>query len=143
MRADLAVVTRFPTMPRLHLIELEDQEWLPPAVRAYSTDCLRAVFSQLFPRSGVSARLRELLESCGERRILDLCSGSSGPLAPMLEELARSGLEVEALLTDLHPHPELGAGLGPRFTYRSEPLDARHVPPDLAGVRTLFAGFHH
>ena len=32
-------------MPRLHLFELEDQSWLPPSVRAYSTDCLRALFS--------------------------------------------------------------------------------------------------
>ncbi|MEM1179798.1 MAG: class I SAM-dependent methyltransferase [Acidobacteriota bacterium] len=130
-------------MSRLHLFELEDQPWLPASVRAYSTDCLRAFFSFLIPRTRVGERLRNLLEAVGEKRILDLCSGSSGPLGPLLDELAREGLDVEALLTDLHPHPELTEGLSGRFTYRREPLDARCVPPELPGVRTLFAGFHH
>lgn len=130
-------------MGRLHFFELEDQPWLPASVRAYATDCLRALFSALLHRSRVAERLRTVLESTGELRILDLCSGSSGPLAPLLDELAAQGLEVDAVLTDLHPHPELGRGLSPRLRYRAEPLDARRVPAELEGVRTCFAGLHH
>ena len=130
-------------MARLHLIELEDQPWLPASVRAYATDCLRALFSTLLHRSRVAERLRDVLEATGERELLDLCSGSSGPLGRLLDDLAEEGLDVNALLTDLHPHPELGQGLSPRLRYRAEPLDARQVPAELEGVRTIFAGLHH
>ncbi len=130
-------------MPRLHLFELEDQPWLPASVRAYATDCLRLVFSVLLDRTRVAEQLRAMLEATEETHILDLCSGSSGPLVRLIEVLASQGVEVDVLLTDLHPHPELARDLSPRLRYRSEPLDARAVPPELNGLRTCFAGLHH
>ena len=40
--------------------------------------------------------LRDLLERTGSERIVDLCSGGSGPLLAVVRELRESGLEVRA-----------------------------------------------
>lgn len=135
-------------LPRLHLAEIEDQTWLSPILRGYLTDCLRFLFSFFLDRTPVVARLADLLERTGDRRLLDLCSGSSGPLARIVEDLAvEHGLEVTATLTDLYPNHECFETLqresNGRLAGRSEPLDARSVPRELDGVRTLFAGLHH
>lgn len=129
------------------MFEFEDQPWLPTALRDYMTDVLCGLFSLLCRRTEVATRLADLLEACGSTQILDLCSGGSGPLWPLVRELEGRGLSVEVLLTDKYPNQPAFESLhrrtGGRLGYLAEPIDATAVPADLPGVRTLFAAFHH
>lgn len=141
-------------MGRLQLFEFEDQPWLPSGLRDYMTDALRVVLGGLGRRTGMARRLAERLSqlldrqpSTGCDRILDLCSGGSGALLPIVEELQRSGRSPKVLLTDKYPNLPAFRALrrqsGGALDYLERPVDAMDVPEDLEGVRTLLAAFHH
>lgn len=127
---------------------MEDLPWLPQWLRGYLTDFLHALFDASVHRSRVAARLGELLERTGERRIVDLCSGSGGGLPAVRRGLEEDlGRPVTVVLTDKYPNLEAfraRAGDEPdRVSYVTESVDATDVPADLDGVRTLFSAFHH
>lgn len=134
-------------MGRLHLVELEDLAWFPATLRDAGTaylDVAARVTKQLEP---LAPKLREALARAGSTEIIDLCSGSGGPVALLVERLAAEGLEVRATLTDLYPNlPTLERTANAsqeRLEVRSEPTDARALPRELRGLRTMFASLHH
>lgn len=134
-------------LPRLQLFELEDQPWFPTVVRDLATDYLRFVERRFRLHLHALPLLRRAIEESGATRIVDLCSGSSGPVPELLRELRADGEEVEFVLTDLYPNREAfeaverdGDG---GITFMAEPVDARSLPPGLAGLRTFFNAFHH
>jgi len=135
-------------MRRLQLFEFEDQPWLPTAIRDFMTDYLRVVFATLSSRVALEAPLLELMEAGGTDRIVDLASGGGGPVLEVRRRLeASSGRKTEVLLTDKYPN-QVALGAIPStgedaVEYHPCPVDARHVPADLHGVRTLFTAFHH
>ena len=122
-------------MQRLHLFEFNDQAWLPRTWREAMTGYLEVLGRKTGVYSRVEVLLRGALSVASEQRFVDLCSGSGGPW-PALRP-AFDGAQV--VLTDLHPVEAVAEGL----TRFPEPVDARHVPPQLRGVRTIFNGFHH
>jgi len=75
----------------------------------------------------VGPLLRRAVEQTKARRIVDLCSGAGGPWRRLADQVG-----VPVLLTDLYPH-------GDNITR----VDARAVPADLDGFRTIFTAFHH
>lgn len=112
---------------RLHLFEFGDLPWFPAALRNAMTGYLAATYRML-PVADVWARIiAGVLERSGATRLVDLCSGAGGPLPGVRRHLPA----VDVVRTDLYP----GAGV--------LEVDARRVPGELAGVRTLFAAFHH
>ncbi len=91
-------------------------------------------------------RVAALLRATGKRRLVDLCSGGGGLVLPLRDGVARAlGEPVELVLTDLFPNPGVLAHLPPSegITYCPLPVDARRVPPELDGVRTICLGLHH
>ena len=84
-----------------------------------------------------AARIAKVLEDCRLDAIVDLCSGSAGPMLIVRTELERLGLRPRVTLTDLYP-----ASTQLR-DYWPEPVDATRVPPQFGGVRTMFSAFHH
>jgi len=112
---------------RLHLVEIHDLASCPPSLRDALTDFLE--FSENLARAydPVAPLLRRALERTKARRIVDLCSGAGGPWRRLA---ARVGVPV--LLTDLYPHDE-----------DVTRVDARAVPAELDGFRTIFTAFHH
>jgi hypothetical protein len=76
--------------------------------------------------------MEPVVRATGVTRIVDLCSGASGPVVPLREELSRYGIDIPALLTDKFP-------AGPNVIQ----ADATNLPPGLTGFRTLFNSFHH
>ena len=112
---------------RLHLVEIHDLPACPPSLRDALTDFL--AFTEDFGGTydPVAPLLSRAVARAGARRIIDLCSGAGGPwrrLAP------RVGVPV--IQTDLYPYGE-----------NVRRVDARAVPPDLDGFRTIFTAFHH
>lgn len=135
-------------MARWHLFEFEDLGWFPHALRNYQTDALTLLFTTFASRTPIVDKLGELLDRAGCDTILDLCSGSSGALPWFRRRLeAARGKAVQVVLTDRYPNLPAFEALRrrerDRFDYRAEPVDATAVPAELAGVRTLFAAFHH
>lgn len=145
-------------MRRLHLLEIHEQPWCPPAVRNGATDCLAAIAAILQQYRDAAPLLAEALTATGERRIVDLCSGGAGPwraLAPALQRRL-GGAPLQILLTDLYPswHSDAPAAGTPatgtvseatpaQIIFIPDPVDATAVPPTLGGLRTLFTAFHH
>ncbi|MDH5233374.1 MAG: class I SAM-dependent methyltransferase [Gemmatimonadota bacterium] len=133
-------------LPRLQLAELEDLAWFPARIRDLSTDYLEYLESRLGLAAIVAPRLREALRASGTDRVVDLCSGGGGPVAELQVELTREGPPVRFVLTDWFPNRtafERITAANEAITFCATPVDARRVPRDLAGLRTLFNAFHH
>ena len=133
-------------MPRLHLIEIEDQAWCPRLLRDGATDYLAAVMRVARVYDGVAPMLAEAVAKSGATTIVDLCSGGGGPWATLAPALETLGARVDLVLTDLSPNVDalgaVAAGL-PRGRAERGSVDARRVPGHLHGFRTLFTSFHH
>lgn len=138
-------------MKRRHFFEFEDLRWFPAVLRDAVTDFLRdELVLGLDVYAPTAALVNELMSRQGDWRVLDLCSGGSGPwrkLKPKIDELARDKGPVEITLTDLYPnldaYEHARKEMGEHVHGRTEPVDARNVPADLPGVRTIFTGLHH
>lgn len=135
-------------MARVHLFEFHDQAWVPAVWREALTDFMAFfavafdVYCPLWPRLG------EHLRATGTTRVVDLCSGGSGPAKALLAgvRLADGGAP-RLLLTDKYPHVEaferVRRACGDGVDFSEEPVDATDVPSSMSGFRTLFASFHH
>jgi hypothetical protein len=134
-------------MRRLHLFELEDQPWFPSSVRDLATDYLHFIETRFALHRAAVPLLAEALRVTGDRQLVDLCSGGAGPIPVMVTDLAVRGLHVRATLTDWFPNvsalEHIAAGSNAQITFVAKPVDARSVPAELMGLRTIFNGFHH
>jgi hypothetical protein len=134
-------------IPRLHLFELEDQPWFPFTIRDLCTDYLHFIEKQFALHRPAVPLVAEALRLGNTTSIIDLCSGGGGPILPLLDALVEQGVAANAILTDRYPNRPAfqqngGASQG-RISFRLEPVDARAVPSELRGLRTLFNSFHH
>jgi hypothetical protein len=131
---------------RLHLFEWEDQPWFPGFLRTAMTRYLAAAYGITpFPKSWANC-LSKLMSRDATTDIVDLGSGSGGPIARVVKELGESGFKASVTLTDLYPNVswfESVADLGSSIRYWPKPVDAARVPDALPGIRTMFASFHH
>jgi hypothetical protein len=134
-------------MRRFHLFELEDQPWFPATIRDLATDYLHFMQKTGGLHRSMLPFVEEALNRGRTTHIVDLCSGGSGPIPAVVQELRDNGLNVTATLTDLYPNlPALGqiaAASQGAIDFIPAAVDARHVPAELRGLRTLFNGFHH
>jgi len=132
---------------RFHLFELEDQPWFPATIRDLATDYLQFIQTRFRLDRAMAPLIRRALQESGATRIIDLCSGGSGPLLLLVQDLAAAGVPVRATLTDLFPNApafeQIASASGGLIDFESEPVDARAVPAGLTGLRTIFNGFHH
>eukprot|EP00906_Rhabdomonas_costata_P023051 RCo033184 len=137
-------------IPRLHLFEIHDLPQCPQFLRHCITANLAAVwrFTQNF--AVVTPLLESLLRKTGSQVIVDLCAGSGGPLPAIQRRLARRGLSIKAILTDLVPDPaayeryrtsQPRGGPAVELEYLPVPVDATKCTVE--GLRTIFAAFHH
>jgi hypothetical protein len=130
---------------RQRWFELHDQPWFPAYFRDLVTEALEAVWNESGTYRPIAARLREALRQSEGQRVVDLCSGGGGPWLGLYDEVA-GGEALEVCLTDFYPNTRMlvrAMGENSQITARTEPVDARHVPPELRGFRTIFSSFHH
>jgi hypothetical protein len=131
-------------MSRLHLFELEDVPWFPSLLRDGTTQYLEAIqrivgLPQLF-----APKLKKAIERARTHSLVDLGSGAGGPVrqaAAAVERELRETLDVT--LTDLRPNQRTAKAIealgNKHVRYLRKAIDASDVPPELAGVRTMFA----
>jgi hypothetical protein len=125
-------------MRRFQLFEFLDQAWLPIPFRAAATRYLEAAYeSSPYPELWAKI-LARVLKDCALNRIVDVGSGSGGPVKRVMEQLAKLDCCPSVTLTDRFP-----AVAASPFDYWPKPVDARCVPAELPGVRTLFLCLHH
>ncbi len=134
-------------MARLQLFEFMDHKWFPRFLRDPMTAYLEAMYG-LVDLAPFAAKLRDLMAETGATRIVDMGSGSTGPMIRIFRTLQPAGGgTLDLVLTDLYPS-EIGktraAAQGdPHIRYESRSVDATRIPDDLEGVRTMVAVFHH
>lgn len=132
-------------MRRRRWFEIHDQPWFPSYFRDLVTEGLEAVWNQNHTYRPIAARLREAVRRSGADRIVDLCSGGGGPWLGLYDDVA-DGQDLQVCLTDYYPNTRMmlrAKGENSEVTARTEPVDARHVPAELNGFRTIFSSFHH
>jgi hypothetical protein len=134
-------------IPRLHLFELEDLKWFPSRVRDFGTDYIHFLETRFELHKSIVPLLGDALRRTGSTKVVDLCSGGSGPVANIAKDLAQEGLDVQFTLTDRFPNiaafERIVRESDGRVDYSRESVNALSVPPDLVAFRTIFNAFHH
>ncbi|WP_437313214.1 hypothetical protein [Sorangium sp. So ce385] len=136
-------------MKRIHLFELEDFSWFPGWLRSCMTRMIVTVHKALGSSDELAELIARALRESRSTSIVDLCSGSGGPMLDVLERLnQKPGFEgVTLTLTDLYPNTEAAARInargGTNVSYRTTPLDATEAGRETAGLRTMISSFHH
>lgn len=137
-----------PQLKRLTLGEIHDQPWCPGVIRNAVTDFLQYSTNHWGQYTPLLPTLCYFLQRVEARRIVDLCSGGSGPWQRLYGTISRAfGESFRIVLTDRYPNlaafrlaRDLSGGV---VEFREEPLDAGALPEGLSGFRTLFGSFHH
>lgn len=135
-------------VPRLQLVEIEDQPWCPAVIRDAMTDFLRFLMETFAPYRGAAAVLARALRTLGDAQIVDLCSGGGGPWLDLVRRIpAEGGPALHVRLTDWFPNKtafaRLQAASEAAIAGDLDPVSAKDVPARLLGFRTLFTALHH
>ena len=133
-------------MGRIHLFEFEDLDWFPGFLRDYGTDFLQFLANLTNTFLPVIPVIQRGVEKSGNNQIIDLGSAGGGPLPQLNKVLKKQNPELKILLTDYFPNMdalEIAKRKADNIDYIKTPVDARNVPNDLRGLRTLFLTFHH
>lgn len=90
--------------------------------------------------------LEKGLKKSGENRLLDLGSGGGGGLLWLNSELKKTTPNLKIILTDYYPNIsafEYTQRKADNFEFIAKSIDARNVPKELKGFRTMFLSLHH
>ncbi len=132
---------------RIHGFELHEQPWIPEALRNALTEWLRVLWAYSRAEIVLAPLLQTALNASGAERIVDLCSGRSGPIVRIQSELACRGVRIPVTLTDKFPDRNLFSALAEashgQITACFDSVDVTAVPENVTGFRTLFNSFHH
>lgn len=134
-------------MKRIHLFEFEDLAWFPNWIRELMTRYLQAFHQLLKTADYILPLVEKGLSYSSSQQIIDLCSGSGGPMMDVFKKLKKKEAHsvLKMTLTDLYPNQEAIQELKweKNINYLKKPLDATKVNPQLEGLRTIISGMHH
>ncbi len=133
-------------MRRREWFELHDHRLYPGFLRDLVTDALEAIWNYTNSYRVIVPRLRAAMEDASTHRIVDLCSGGGGPWIRLREQFATTeGFLISVSLTDKYPNERAWtrSSVAPGVEFYSASVDARQIPADLEGFRTIFSTFHH
>jgi hypothetical protein len=134
-------------MKRIHLFEVEDQNWFPNSLRMSITRLIKVMHRFLNTEDHLAKVLSKLITETKAKSIVDCCSGSGGPMPNVLEKL-KTEYRIENLqltLTDLYPSTEAAAAFNAKddsISYDINPVDVlenKHI----GDIKTLICSFHH
>lgn len=139
------------SLPRLDFFELHDLDGTPPVLRTLHTESILTIYRLTDAAREYSRPLALALRSGADHRIVDLCSGSGGPLPLIQRRLHASGVHTGVTLTDLVPNvpafERVAASNRRRLDsccsvdHVSSSVDATDCR--LEGTRTIYGAFHH
>lgn len=126
------------------LFEFEDLPWFPQLLRGYMTDYLQFIFTKFNMYEPVVHELQKLIEKRSSTAIVDLCSGSGGPVISIQNAFLKYyNKHIPIILTDKFIPAEIIKLLPKGITYHKDPVDAKSIPKGLKGLRTMFSSLHH
>lgn len=135
-------------MQRINLFEFEDLSWFPSLFRKFQTDLLESQLSFFDIYTPIIPKIQEIIQKTHSTQVVDLCSGSAGPLLQIydrLSDLEKSSISI--ILTDKYPNTEAFERIkqisNRKIDFIAESVDATSVSPQIRGFRTLFTSFHH
>ena len=134
------------TLKRIHLFEFEDLTWFPYSMRSSLTRLLAVMHKILDTQKDITELLLRLINTTSTTAIVDLCSGSGGPMTEVAERIKKQTQisDLTLTLTDLYPDKKIVNQItSTGTTYLSTPINAADVPRHLPGIRTMICSFHH
>ena len=131
-------------MGRLHFFEIHEQVWCPLAVKIGVRDALYTMWKLFFWKNTIP-HILDLIQKSEVPHIVDLCSGNGGPMPLIVNELTGKNMEINVTLTDMFPCQNWQNPIQhmPNLEYNEQSINAKNVPKDIGGCRTLFEAFHH
>ncbi len=135
-------------MKRIHLFEFEDSAWFPNWLRV----CMTRLIVVMHRLMGTSEELAKIIDralsASGKTKIIDLCSGSGGPMPDVLRVLEEqyNRKNIELTLSDLYPNLEAAERFNSEkdnISYESQSVDVTKIAADHHGLRTMICSFHH
>lgn len=133
-------------MARIHLFEFEDLKWFPSFLRNYGTDFLQFLANKTKMYQPIIPVIQKGIGESDSNQIVDLGSGGGGGLIWLNQELTKTNPDLKVVLTDYYPNVdafEYTKEQADNFEYIKESVDARDVPVELTGLRTMFLSLHH
>ncbi len=130
------------------LFEFEDLAWFPDTIRESMTDYLRYFLKATNFYGPIIPLICEAMIESHQNSIVDLCSGSGGPIEDVMKGLKEIGNNsITVTLTDKFPNLNAFKLLQDKYrgqlSYIEDSLDAKKIPGSLLGFRTIFSGIHH
>ena len=135
-------------MKRIHVFEFEDFEWFPSFLRDCMTRYILAIHKLLKTEDDLIKLISGIIQKTNSKRIIDLCSGSGGPMIDAVNRLKQKEeyKDLELTLTDLYPNQRVAISINKEDTkihYETNPADASHPGKDRNGIRTMICSMHH
>lgn len=136
-------------MKRIHLFEFEDFNWFPKWIRTCLTQLIVVMHNILNTHEELSELLAKQIKATDSTQILDLCSGSGGPMPKVIQILNEKHdlKDLQLTLTDLYPDTgtaeKMNADQDSNIRYNIEPIDATNIDSSKPGLRTMVGSFHH
>ncbi len=137
-------------MKRLHLLEIQEQEWCPSVIRDGVTDFLQHIVQFYHLYRPISQKLVNAFSKSHHDQFVDLCSGAGGPWYSLWNDLLEkmdTGHPKSITLTDLYPNKKAFHNFQKtnpdHFLFCDTPVNMMKVPLEIKGFRTLFSSFHH
>lgn len=136
-------------MKRIQLFEFEDFEWFPGVIRIGATNLIVVLHKIMGTAEIISELIVSLEKSSPFTQIVDLGSGSGGPMPDVINRVNEKtkSQAKKLILTDLHPNPDFVAEINkrklPNVEYYGTSVDATHISEAPEGLKTMIASFHH
>lgn len=136
-------------MKRIHLFEFEDQDWFPDWLRVLMTRYIMTFHKLLGTVDLILPLVKRGLQYTDPKVILDLCSGSGGPMIEIAQKLKKSSeyINLKLILSDLYPNQsaadQFNKDKNQYIEYITTPLDASNVDKEIKALRTMVSSMHH
>lgn len=134
-------------MKRLELFEFEDYNWLPNFIRSGLTKLIVILHRAMGTADVITSLILNIKQKCAFDQVIDLGSGSGGPMLDVMQRLDLNKNKLQLILTDLYPNPKtvekINAKKLEHVSYQETSLNATNIDNAPKGLKTMIASFHH
>ncbi len=136
-------------MKRIELFEFEDFQWFPAVIRTSMTNLIKVLHGMIGTSDVLANLLSKVREKHAFNQIIDLGSGSGGPMIDTVQQLnsKEGNSKINLILTDKYPNAKTVESINnqcvPEVRYESKSQDAMEMDTLPEGLKTMIASFHH